>query len=72
MLIPQAAEDQQAMQQLLSALAYLGNVLTLLRCLDDVLASDASVHAFVLAAPLLGIAPDDSAILRQLVSCLHL
>lgn len=55
------------MKQLLASLAHLGNGLALLHNLDAVIAADASTRAFLVAAPLLGITPDSTGMLRRAV-----
>ncbi|KAK9785105.1 hypothetical protein WJX73_007256 [Symbiochloris irregularis] len=64
-LQPGAEDDQPAMKQLLATLSHLGNGLVLLRNLDVVIAADASTRAFLVAAPLLGITPDSTGMLRR-------
>lgn len=53
------------MKQLLASLTHLGNGLGLLHSLDRVMASDQGTRAFVLAGPVLGLAPDDTGRLRR-------
>ena len=58
------------MQQLLGLLTHLGNGMALLQALQSVLMGERSLSTFVLAAPLLSIAPDKTHMLRRPVSTL--
>ena len=64
----QSPDSYAALQDLHKSLTHLGNGLALLYTLDNTLMTHRSVPSFMAAAPLLGIAPDDSRTLCRPVS----
>ena len=64
----QVPHAQPAVQQMQKSLTHLGNGMALLQWLDTALLGHRSVRTFMIAGPLLGIAPASSHILHKPVS----